>query len=208
MDLRAAEIFHRDLFTGHFLDDRWPGNEHLARSLHHDDEIGQCGRVGRHADAWSHDRGDLWNRPGCDGVLKEYLPNSSRDVETFLDSGARRIVKPNHRYADLAGRLDAVGDLLRMRSPHRSGNNGEVLGEHVHGASIDLSITSDDSVGGLLSLSHAKINGRGFRQHELLDECAVIEQFLDTLPCCELAFAMLFGDGLLVTPLRLLLQCL
>lgn len=41
----AAQFLHGDVLTGDGLDDVGSGDEHLARLVDHDDEVGQCGGV-------------------------------------------------------------------------------------------------------------------------------------------------------------------
>ena len=43
MDFRAAELFHGHFFPGNFFDDGGARDEHLARTLHHNDEVRQRG---------------------------------------------------------------------------------------------------------------------------------------------------------------------
>ena len=55
----AAQVFLGDVFVGHGFDDVGPGDEHVAGGIHHEDEIGDGGRVDGAAGAGSHDGGDL-----------------------------------------------------------------------------------------------------------------------------------------------------
>ena len=44
---RAAERFRCDFFAGDRLDDLRPGDEHLARFLHHEDPVSKCRGIHR-----------------------------------------------------------------------------------------------------------------------------------------------------------------
>ena len=64
----AAELLVRHLLVRHRLDDVGAGDEHVARPLDHQDEVGDGGRVDGAAGARSHDRGDLRDDARGEGV--------------------------------------------------------------------------------------------------------------------------------------------
>ena len=56
MNFRAAKLLHRHRLAEDFLDDGRSGDEHLARVLHLEYEVGERGRIGADADTGPHDR--------------------------------------------------------------------------------------------------------------------------------------------------------
>ena len=56
---RAAQMLLRHVFVRHRLDHVRTGDEHVAGALHHEDEIGDGGRVDGAAGARAHDGGNL-----------------------------------------------------------------------------------------------------------------------------------------------------
>ena len=86
---RAAEVFLRHVLVRDRLDHVGTGHEHVARVLHHDDEVGDRGRVHGAAGARPHDRGDLRHdarrRACCGGRCRR-----SRRATARLPGCARR----------------------------------------------------------------------------------------------------------------------
>ncbi len=62
--VRAAEVFHGDVFAGDGFDDVGAGDEHLGGLVDHDDEVGQGGGVDVAAGGGAHDQGDLRDDAG------------------------------------------------------------------------------------------------------------------------------------------------
>ncbi len=146
MNFCAAKLFHRHLFSEDFLDHRRPGDEHLARALDHDDEVGQRRRIGGDADARSHDRRELRNHARGDAVLKENFSDGGGDRESFLDPGADGVVETDQRDAELACGLDDVSDLFGVGAADGSGEHGAILGKKVNRPAVDFAVTGDDAV--------------------------------------------------------------
>ncbi len=67
----ATEVFLRDVLVGHGLDDVRTGDEHVARVLHHDVEVGDGRRIDGAARARAHDGRDLRNHSGRECVAKK-----------------------------------------------------------------------------------------------------------------------------------------
>jgi hypothetical protein len=56
---RPAQLFLRDHLVGDGLDHLRPGDEHVARILHHEDEVGHRRTIDRPARAGAHDEAEL-----------------------------------------------------------------------------------------------------------------------------------------------------
>ena len=195
VDAEPAQLFHGHLFPQHLLDHRRPGDEHLAGAAHHEDEVRERRRVGRHADARPHDRRDLRDGARRDAVLEEDLPDGGGDAQPLLDARPHRVVEPDARHPQGAGRADAVGDLLGVGAAHRPGQHRAILGEQVHRPPVDPREAAHHPVRGPAPLRHAEVRALGLGQHELFREAARVHQPLDALPGRELALAVLLVDG-------------
>ena len=98
----AAELLLGDLLVGHGLDDVRPGDEHVARVLDHDDEVGDRRRVDGAAGAGPHDGADLRHHARGEGVAQEDVGVAAERRHAFLDARAARVVEADDRRADLS----------------------------------------------------------------------------------------------------------
>ena len=57
----ATELLQAHVFAGHGFDDIRAGDEHVARLVNHEDEVGHRWAVDRTASAWSENHRDLWD---------------------------------------------------------------------------------------------------------------------------------------------------
>ena len=89
----------RDVLVGDGLDDVGAGDEHVARLLHHDDEVGDRRRIDRAAGARPHDGGDLRHDAGGERVAQEDVGVAAERQHAFLNARAARIVEADHRRA-------------------------------------------------------------------------------------------------------------
>ena len=67
----AAEVIQADLLSGDSLDHLGAGDEHMAGTLGHDNEVGQAGRVNRATGAGSDHHADLRDHAAGLGVAPE-----------------------------------------------------------------------------------------------------------------------------------------
>ena len=67
----AAQFFFCHFLVSDCLYNVRTGNEHIAGLVDHRDEVGDRGRVHRPTRAWAHNRGDLRNDTGRNGVSEK-----------------------------------------------------------------------------------------------------------------------------------------
>ena len=184
--LRAAEIFGRYLLSEHLLDDRGTGDEHLARTADHEDDIGQGWRVRADADARAHHRRELRHRAGGLAVRVEDAADRARDLEPLLDARAGGVPEPDDRQSERPRPVDRVRDLLAVGGAHGAGHDAPVLRVDVDRAALDAAVADDDAVPGPAPLGHTEVGDVRERLGELLHERAAVAERLDTLACREL----------------------
>ena len=136
-----------DLLVGHRLHDVRPGDEHVARPLDHDHEVGDRRRVDRAAGARPHDDGDLRDHAGGAACCAGRCRRSRRATTT-----PSWIRAPPESFRPMIGaptfiaRSMTLTDLLGVRLRQRSAEDGEVLAEDEDEPAVDASVAGDDAV--------------------------------------------------------------
>ena len=113
--LRPAQLFGSEVLVGHRLHHIRPGDEHVARPLDHEDEIGDGGRIDGAAGARAHDQRDLRHHARCQHVALEHLGIAAKRGDAFLDARAARIIQPDQGDAGLDRLVHDLADFCRMR---------------------------------------------------------------------------------------------
>ena len=188
---RAAERFLRHVLVRDRLDDVGAGDEHVARLLHHDDEVGDRRRVDRAAGARAHDRGDLRHHAGGERVAQEDVGVAAERHHAFLDARAAGVVQADDRRADLHRQVHDLADLGGVGLGQRAAEHREVLREDVDDAAVDAAVAGDDAVAGDHLLVHAEVAAAMGDQLVDLLERAGIEQQLHALARGQLALLVL-----------------
>ena len=154
---RAAEVFLGDVFVRDGLDHVGTGDEHVARLLHHDDEVGDRRRVDGAAGARAHDRGDLRHHAGGQRVAQEDVGVAAERDDAFLDARAAGIVQADDRRAVAHRHVHDLADLRGVGFGERAAEDGEVLREGVDDAAVDAAVAADDAVAGDDLLLHPEV---------------------------------------------------
>ena len=144
--LGAAEELAVDILMRHGLHDIRSGDEHVARALDHDREVGDRRRVDRAAGARTQDDGDLGHDAGRHDVAQEDVGIAAERDDAFLDPRAARIVEPDDRRADLHRQIHDLADLLGVGLRQRSTEHREVLAEDEDRPAVDRAVAGDDAV--------------------------------------------------------------
>ena len=196
----AAQLLGRHGLVGNGLHHVRPGHEHVARVLHHEDEIGHGRRVDIAAGARPHDDRDLRDDAGRQHVAQEYLAVPTERGYPLLDARAARIEQPDDGGSVLQRHVLDLHDLPGVRLRQRPAEHGEVLGEHVDDATVDGAPARDHAVARDLGLLHAEVVAAVLDVHVELLEGVVVHQELDALPRGELAAFVLGVDACLSAP--------
>src|SRR6478735_632308 len=144
--VRAAQIFHGDVFAGDGFDDVGAGDEHLGGLVDHDDEVGQGGGVDVAAGGGSHDQGDLGDDAGGLDVAVEDFAVQAEGDDAFLDAGAGAFVDADQGAAGLEGEVHDLDDFFAVDFAEGAAEDGGVLGEHADVAAVDGAVAGDDAV--------------------------------------------------------------
>jgi len=123
-----------------------------------------------------------------------------------LNARAGRVIQADHRHAKFTRRLNYISDLLRVGAADTAGEDRAVLGVNVNRPAVDLAEAGNDAVGRQFLFCHAEVDALSFREHELFDEGAGIEQLVDALASGKFAFGALLGSRLGIGVQRDLLQ--
>ena len=134
---RAAEALGIDVLVGHGLHDVRARDEHVARALDHDREVGDRRRVHGSAGARAEDHRDLRHDARRQRVAQEDVGVAAERDDALLDPRSAGIVEPDDRRADLHREVHHLADLLGVRLGQRSAEDGEVLREDEHQAAVD-----------------------------------------------------------------------
>ena len=191
----AAELFGGDDLVGHRLHHVGPGDEHVARVAHHEDEIGHRRRIDVAAGARPHDHRNLRNDAGGDDVALEHLAVAAERGDAFLDAGAAGIEQADDRRARAHRHVLDLGDLLRVRLRQRAAEHGKILGEDEDRAAVDGAPAGDHAVAGDLRLLHAELVGAVLDEHVELLERVLVHQELDPFARGQLAALVLRLDA-------------
>ena len=187
----AAEFFRRHVLVGHGFRHVRPGDEHVRAVAHHEDEIGQRGRIDVAARARPHDDGNLRHDARRQHIALEDFAEPGQRGHAFLNARAARIVEPDDRRAVLHRHVLDLADLLCMRFRQRAAEHGEVLGEDIGHAPVDRAPARDHAVARNARFVGMEIGVAVFDEHIELFERALIEQELDAFARGELALVML-----------------
>ncbi len=193
---RAAKILEGHLLVGHRLDHVGPGDEHVARLLDHDREVGDGGGVDRAAGAGAEDRRDLGDDAGGERVAEEDVGIAAERGDALLDACPARVVEPDHRGAVLHGAVHDVADLLGVGFREGAAEDGEVLSEDEDEAAVDAPVARDDPVAGDAPPLHAEVRAAMGDEDAGLGEGAGIEEERDALARGELPLLVLGIDPL------------
>ena len=142
----AAELFLAHRFVGDGADHVGTRDEHVARALDHEDEIGDRGRIHGAARARAHHARQLRNDAARERVAEKDVGVARERLDAFLNARATRVVEADHRRADAHRVVHDAHDLLRVSRAERAAEDGEVLREHEHAPPVDRAVSGDDAV--------------------------------------------------------------
>ena len=188
----AAEVLAIDVLVGHGLHDVRPGDEHVARALDHDGEVGDRRRVDRAAGTRPEDHRDLRHDAGRQDVAQEDVGVAAERHDAFLDPRAARIVEADDRCADLHRQIHDLADLLGVRLRQRSTEDREVLAEDEDRPAVDRAVAGDDAVAEE-RFGRRRVAVRDERVE--LDERSRVEQQVESFARGQLAGGVLLGDA-------------
>jgi hypothetical protein len=194
---RAAELLELDLLARDRLDHVGARDEHVRGLLHHEDEVGDGGRVDRAARARAHDQRDLRDHARAADVAQEHVAVRAERDDALLDPRAAGVVDPDDRAADLGRQVHDLAHLLGHHLAERAPEHGEVLGEDAHAAAVDRPVAGDHRVAPRPVLVHLEVRRAVADVRVELVERARVEQLLDPLAGRVLALRVLFLDRLL-----------
>ncbi len=187
----AAQALLGDVLVGDRLDDVGAGDEHVAGGIHHEDEIGDGGRVDGAAGARPHDGGDLRHDARGQRVAQEDIGVAAQGQHTLLDACAAGIVETDDGRAVLHGMVHDLADFLGVGFRERAAEDGEVLREDVDQAGVDVAVAGDEAVAGDDLLIHAEVAAAMGDELVELFEGAFVEEQFDALAGGELALLVL-----------------
>ena len=163
-------------------------------SLHHEDEVGQRGRIDVAARARSHDEGNLRDHPRRQDIALENLAIARERGDPLLDAGAAGVKKPNEGRPVFERHILQAGDFLSVRFGKRAAENGKILGEDEDGAAIDGAPSRHDSIARHAAFIHAELRRAMLDEHAKFLERPFIGKERDPLPRGEFS-TLVLGKG-------------
>ena len=192
---RAAEPLRVDVLVGHRLHDVRSGDEHVARALDHDREVGDGRRVDRSPGARPHDHRELRDDARGERVAQEDVGVSAERDDALLDPRAAGIVEPDDRRADAHRQVHDLADLLGVRLGQRAAEHREVLAEDEDEPAVDRAVAGHDAVAEESLVVESEL-ARPLRDERVeLHERARIEQQVEALARGQLAPGVLPLDA-------------
>ena len=94
--LGTSKLLLGDLLLGNSLDHIRASDKHVRGVLDHEGEISDGRRVHGATGTGAHDNRELWDHPRGVHIALEDLCVAGERLHTLLDTGASRIVEPDH----------------------------------------------------------------------------------------------------------------
>ena len=202
MCISTTQLFLVHFFVSHCLHYVRTSDEHVALFLHHEDEVGQCRRIAGTTGTRTEDSRDLRNHSRSNGILVENRGITRNTSYTFLNTGTTRVVQGNHRCTVLQCQFLYLYNLAGTGSTQRTAVYRKVIGIYIYQTSVDLSVSTNDSVTRNVVLFHTEIST--VVNHKLVDfvERTLVEQHIDTLAGSHVTVGVLSFHALYATTLR------
>ena len=183
----AAELLEGHLLARDGLHDVGSGDEHVARLVHHEDEVGHRRRVHGAAGARTEDHADLRDDAGCEDIAVEYAAVAVKRHDALLDARATRVVETDDRHPDRQRQIHDLVDLLGVRLAECSPEDPEILAEHADAPPVDHPEAGDHPVGvGPRALEPHAVSTVTHEKIHLL-EGVLVQQVVDPLTGRHLA---------------------
>ena len=170
---------------------------HVARAVGHKDEVRHRRGVDRAARAGAHDRGDLGDHAGSEGVPQEYVGVAGQALDALLDPRAPRVVEPYDGGAGLHRHIHDLAYLIRKSHPQGAPEDREILRKEEDLPAFDLAVAGDDAVAVNLFLRHAEVGAGMGHEAVQLHEGPLVEKKFDPFAGGKLPFLVLLIDPLL-----------
>ena len=193
----TTQFLGRHRFIGHGFHHIGAGYEHVARVLHHEDEVRHGGRVYVTTGAGAHDEADLRDDAGGLHIAGEHLAIAAKGVHAFLNARTTGIEQADDGRAVADGHVLDFGDLFGVGFGKRAAEHREILGENIDHAAIHRTPAGNDAITRDALVFHAEIGACVFDEHVEFFERAFIEQQFHALAGGQLAAAMLGINALL-----------
>ncbi len=197
MDAGAAQVLVADHLVGDRLHHVGAGHIHVGGVLHHEDEVGDGGRIDVAARARPHDDRDLRNDAARQGVLQEDVGVARQRLHPFLNARPAGVEQADDRRTRRQGHLLDLDDLGRVGARQRAAEHREVLRKDIDQTAVDGAAPGDDAVAGDALILHPEVVAAVLHEHIGLFEGAFVQQDADAFAGGQLALGVLAGDALL-----------
>ena len=186
-----AQFLLGHLFMGDGLNHLGPGDKHIGGLIHHEGEVGDGRRIHGAPGARPHDRRDLRDHPGGQGVAQENVGISRQGFHPFLNAGPPRIIEPDERRAHAQSGVHQLHDLGGVGFRKGAAEHGEVLRKDENQAPVDAAVPGDETVAIVDFVFHAEISAAVGNEFICFFKAVVVEQKKDAFPRRHFAFLML-----------------
>ena len=124
---RSSQLFEGDILVRHGFDHVGACDEHVAGVLHHEDKVGQRGRIDCAPCAWPHDEADLRDDAAGLRVAQEDIRVTHQRQHPFLDTRPAGVVDADDGRAVLQRHLLQLDNLGCVGLAQAAAHDGEVL---------------------------------------------------------------------------------
>ena len=193
----AAQFFLSDVFMGDGLHNVRTGDKHVRRIAHHEDKVGDRGRIDRPTCAGAHDHRDLRNHTAGQHVLLEHVRVAAEAGHTLLNAGTAAVRQPDHWGANPHGLLHHLADFLGVGFGQGAAEDREILAVDKRPAAVDQAGTGHHPVPGDAPVFHTEVGGAVLDEHVELFEGVGVEQNVEALSRGQLAALVLGVDAVL-----------
>ena len=197
MGIRSAQLLGANLFGRDRLHHVRAGDEHIRRSAHHEDKVGNGRRIHGAARAGPHHQRQLRDNAGSQHVALKDVGIAAQGGHPLLNTGAAGIIQADDRRADLDGLIHHLAYLAGIGFRQGPSEHGEILAEDEHQAAIDPTVAGNHAIPGNALLFHTEIAAAMLDKGVPFLKTPGVQQHVQTLARGELAaFVLPFHPGL------------
>ena len=205
MNFSTSQFFRTDVFSRYGFYYFRSGHEHVGRLIGHQDEVRQRGRIHRTSGARTENGGYLGNYSRGQNIAFKNFSIPGQRVYTLLNTGTTGIVQPDNRGTHGHGFIHNLTNFLCQHFGKSTAEDREILGKHEHEASVDSTLSGNDTVAQEFGFLHAEVVTTVCYEHVKLLETIFIQQHGDSFPRGIFPFFVL-GFDTLFTPSKFCLN--
>lgn len=173
--LSTTEFFFCYILISYCFNNIRASNKHIASILNHEYEVSQCWRINCTACTGAHDEWNLRDHTRWVNISLENVSITSKWLDTLLNTSTTRVVETNKWSTNKRSFVHNLANLLCICCRETTTEYCKVLWESKYDFTINLALTSNDTITIKLLFIHIKIGASMRFQLVILNESANIE---------------------------------